>query len=177
MTIDDQSSRLRKRFAAIASDHFDALEHDLTFESGSVADYHALAGFHYRSHHPGVVSAVFRVVHEQPTVVGRYLQRRNDRIVVGVLVRSLPRLSCRLRDLALCNRYSTLPASDAALLVNRELRIISRVVIDPRWRGRGLGIGAPQARHEWEPSTDSSWRLPTPWRRVDGAGRGSSMTG
>lgn len=61
--------------------------------------------------------------------------------VVAVLVESLPVLSCRLRDEALCGRYSawTDPRERAALL-NAEVRCISRVVVHPQWRGAGLAV-------------------------------------
>lgn len=59
--------------------------------------------------------------------------------VVGVLVESLPALSCRLRDVALCGRYAGWSDRGAAArLLNAEVRCISRVVVHPQWRGLGL---------------------------------------
>src|SRR5205085_372514 len=76
----------------------------------------------------------------EPTVVGRWLQRPERCEVLGVLVRSLPQLCCQLRDLATGGRYRTLRRRDAAVVLNREVRTISRVVIDPRVRGLGLAV-------------------------------------
>jgi GNAT superfamily N-acetyltransferase len=107
---------------------------------GSLADYRALAQFHYRSDWPGAVIDVLRMELPVPTVVGRFLNRRGDCQVVGVLVRSLPALSCRLRDIATNHRYSRLPPRERAVMLNREVRCVSRVVIDPRMRGMGLAV-------------------------------------
>ena len=56
------------------------------------------------------------------------------------MVESLPTLSCLLRDAALGGRYGALPARQRARLLNAEVRCISRVVVDPRWRGLGLAV-------------------------------------
>jgi len=116
------------------------LTDQLHLEPGSLTDYHHLAPFHYRSAVPGAVTAVFRLVHHAPTIAGRYLHRRDETTTVGVLLRSLPALSCRLRDIATQGRYGALARRDAAVMLNREIRTISRVVIDPRWRGLGLAV-------------------------------------
>jgi GNAT superfamily N-acetyltransferase len=107
---------------------------------GSLADYRTLAQFHYRSESPGAVLDVMRMELPGPTVVGRFLNRRDDCQLVGVLVRSLPSLSCRLRDIATNHRYGKLPPRERAVMLNREVRCISRVVIDPRRRGMGLAV-------------------------------------
>ena len=61
--------------------------------------------------------------------------------MVAVLVESLPSLSCRMRDWATHDRYGGhLPPRPRAMLLNAELRCISRVVVDPRWRGLGLAV-------------------------------------
>ena len=131
---------------------FEALSGDLSGESagppldwvriepGSIADYRALESFHYRSANPGIVTSVLRAALDQPSVVGRYLQRRCEPRVVGVLVRALPRLACRMRDDAVGQRYRALKPGEAAMLINREIRTISRVIIDPRFRGCGLAV-------------------------------------
>lgn len=61
--------------------------------------------------------------------------------VVGVLVESLPSLSCRLRDRVLGDRYRALrDARYRSRMLTDELRCISRVVIHPQWRGLGLAV-------------------------------------
>jgi GNAT superfamily N-acetyltransferase len=112
----------------------------MLIEQGTLDDYRKLASFHYRSAHPGGVCDVLRMVLRRPTVVGRFLGRRDDSQLIGVLVRSLPSLSCQLRDLATGNRYRELSPRERGIMLNREVRCISRVVIDPRLRGLGLAV-------------------------------------
>jgi GNAT superfamily N-acetyltransferase len=113
---------------------------DLRIERGTVADYHALAPFHYRAAHPGLATTVFRAVDVRPTVVGRYLSRELGPPIAGVLVVARPRLACRWREMATGDRYRSLGQRDGAAMVNREVRTISRVVIEPRYRGQGLAV-------------------------------------
>ena len=114
---------------------------DLQLAFGSFGDYHALDELHYRAGKPATVTRVLTYRHHRPTVVGRYLGRRDQSQVVGVLVESMPTLTCRMRNWALQNRYcGALSPSARACLVNQEVRCISRVIIDPRWRGMGLAV-------------------------------------
>jgi ABC-type dipeptide/oligopeptide/nickel transport system ATPase subunit/GNAT superfamily N-acetyltransferase len=125
-------------------------QEEFAIEPGTLNDYRALAAFHYRSHHPGAATSVLRLVHRAPTVVGRFLSRKGDETqVIGVLVRSMPALACRLRDRATSHRYGDhLAPRERACLLNDEVRCISRVVIDPRFRS--LGLAARLVRHALE---------------------------
>ncbi|HUU91248.1 MAG TPA: hypothetical protein VM238_08570 [Phycisphaerae bacterium] len=113
-------------------------------ERGSIADWRALAPLHYRSHHAGAVTGVFRVVYDPGGEPSRELcsraSRAGARTLVGVLVVSRSALSVGARDRATGGRYRTAGMGRMATadLVNRELRVISRVVISPNWRGLGL---------------------------------------
>jgi len=136
-------------------------------ERGTVADWQALAPLHYRSHHAGAVTDVFRVMYEP---AGRDQDGskvpRNSRsgldgdgldgdglegggleggglrvsVLVGVLVVSRSALSAGARNRATGGRYGTAGMGRVATarLINRELRVISRVVVAPNWRGLGL---------------------------------------
>jgi hypothetical protein len=112
----------------------------LCIERGSLRDYRRLSGFHYKSAHPGAPTTVYRLVHDKPTVVGRFLSRPGERALVGVLVRALPHLACRLRNVAMSDRYAGLPLKDSAAMLNREFRTITRTIIAPEWRGIGLAV-------------------------------------
>lgn len=128
---------LRHRFAALPGR---SPVDELRFENGSLADYHRLAQFHYKPGRPGVVTTVYRVIHQGPTVVGRFDGHRDEITVIGVLLRSLPALCCQLRDRATHGRYRGVGVKATAVMLNAEFRTISRVVIDPRWRGLGLAV-------------------------------------
>ena len=58
--------------------------------------------------------------------------------VVGVIVYSTPSLCMELRNVAMGNMFCGLDAESRASLVNRNVRCISRVIIEPRFRGLGL---------------------------------------
>ncbi len=129
---------LRQRFLA---DRRDDLVESLTLRHGRYADYAALAEFHYRAHRPGTATRVWMLESLRPTVVGRFLHRRDESQRVGVLVESLPSLACRLRQYALHGRYEAFPMGPArARALCQEIRCISRVVVHPQWRGLGLAV-------------------------------------
>jgi GNAT superfamily N-acetyltransferase len=98
-------------------------------ERGSIADYHALARFHYRPGKPATVAGVWRV---------RYLHgersKRSELAAVGVL--SWPVPCVRERNLAfglLGLRYG-----QKIRFANAHLRTISRVIVHPVFRSTGL---------------------------------------
>ncbi|MEM8739277.1 MAG: hypothetical protein AAGG38_12510 [Planctomycetota bacterium] len=129
---------LRDRFAALPAPH---PAETLCLRPGTLADYQRLAEHHYKARRPATMPRILTLEDRRPSVAGRYRQRADATTVVGVLVESLPSLSCRMRDWALHERYgSHLPAKSRAMILNREVRCISRVVIDPRWRGLGLAV-------------------------------------
>lgn len=102
---------------------------------GTADDYAQLAGFHYRYGSPGPWAAVYAV------------RDRGARAsaCVGVIVYAMPVPNLAARHLAapgvfdgqrsLCERLRA---------VNRSIRCIRRVIIEPRYRG--LGIGAELVR-------------------------------
>jgi N-acetylglutamate synthase-like GNAT family acetyltransferase len=111
-------------------------------------DWLALAPLHYRSHHAGAITDVFRMVYASPLasrdreVAGTRGLTPAARLtcLVGVIVYSRSPLSLSARDRATGGRYGTAGLGRVAIahLINEELRIISRVVIAPNWRGLGL---------------------------------------
>ncbi len=103
----------------------------IRIERGSMADWHALASLHYRSHHAGAVTDVFRMV---------YAPKRDDAPRIGVIVYARPALSLAARDRATGGRYRSagMGRTSLARLLNREVRLVSRAVIAPNWRGLGL---------------------------------------
>ena len=101
----------------------------IRIQRGAREDWDRLAPLHYRSHHAGAVSDIFRMVH-------RAAGQRET--LVGVIVYSRSPLSLAARNRATGGRYRVGRGLSAGRLVNEELRIVSRVVITPNWRGLGL---------------------------------------
>lgn len=100
-------------------------------EPGTTVDYKQLSVFHYRNTGiPPAIKAVYRAVH-QPT--GR---------LAGVIVYAMPALSLRIRNQIFGGAYTARSKADSrakAACVNRDFELIIRVVIDPVFRGVGLG--------------------------------------
>jgi GNAT superfamily N-acetyltransferase len=97
----------------------------LRIRRGSIHDYDLLAGFHYRS--------------GRPATFVRVLVARAEGEVAGVLVVSNPTLNGAWRRLAWPGRFSGPDKQLAAARLNADVRCISRVVVDPRFRGLGVG--------------------------------------
>lgn len=99
---------------------------DFIIEPGTRADLHALARFHYRAGAPATIDLVLRAI-DRPTG-----------ILAGVLVVSRPTLNGPWRAPAWGAPFTTSNKRRAARALNRSVRCISRVIIDPRFRGLGL---------------------------------------
>lgn len=118
----------------------------ISIEPGSVTDYLTLAPHHYKAGRPATVKRVHVAHHQHADVLDRFrdvIGHDNGNYsasTVGVLVLSLPRLSCELRDFATSGRYTKLDPRHRAHMLNKEIRTISRVIIDPRYRGLGLAV-------------------------------------
>ena len=105
----------------------------VVIERGTIDDYRALAVFHYRGNRPASVARVLRATVADPSSA-------KGRRVSGVLVISYPTLNGSWREMAWPGRYVVSPGerSRCARQLNREVRRLSRVVVDPRDRGRGI---------------------------------------
>lgn len=96
----------------------------LRYEEGSAASYDALAHFHY--------------IAPRPATIERVLCARAGAELAGVLVASRPTLNAAHRALAWGPRYASGCKRRDARRLNREVRCISRVVVDPRFRAQGV---------------------------------------
>ncbi len=109
-----------------------SIEKYLSLEAGAMDDYRALARFHYRGERLGPVSGVWVLRDGQPV-------RRRFCPVVGVIVYTYPVPQVSARNVAtggFFNRPAT--NTERLSLLNQNVRCISRVIIEPRWRGLGL---------------------------------------
>jgi hypothetical protein len=99
---------------------------------GSVADYQKLSRFHYRHSRTGPVAAVYKIIDTHP-------MREQIEPIVGVIVYSMPACSVQLRNIATQGLFTKAGSSSVNMqLVNQNIRTISRVVIEPRYRALGL---------------------------------------
>ena len=121
------------------------VEFSLTLGPGTLHDYKRLAAYHYRAGPPAVVTRVWCWRDGRRTAVDRLLGRECAPRPVAVLVESMPVLNCRARDGAVGALYAGLGRSARARWLNRHVRCISRVVVDPRYRGLGLGVSLVRA--------------------------------
>lgn len=103
---------------------------DVRVREGTLREYERLARWHYRSGKPAGVVRVLVAEGERPAA-GVHAN------AVGALVVSMPTLNGRWRALA----WPGLARGDRrerARRLNEEVRLISRVVVEPRWRGMGI---------------------------------------
>ncbi|HVZ94834.1 MAG TPA: hypothetical protein VG797_10025 [Phycisphaerales bacterium] len=106
---------------------------DVRIEVGRVEDYRALAAWHYRVGEPATIE---------------YVLSARERVrgeLVGVLVVSRPVLNGAWREPVWGDRYIGGDKRLAAGRLNREVRCISRVIVEPRWRARGIAVGLVRA--------------------------------
>lgn len=104
----------------------------LKIVEGTIADYKPLARFHYRNCTTGPVSAVYKIIDTHP-------MREQIEPTVGIIIYSMPACSVQLRNIATKGLFTKLGSAGANMqIVNNNIRTISRVVIEPRYRALGL---------------------------------------
>lgn len=99
---------------------------DITLGEGTKEAYHALARLHYRTRSPATLE---RIICATCLRTGE---------LAGVLVTSRPTLNAAWRHIAWPGVFDQGTKSERAKRINDELRTISRVIIDPRFRGLGI---------------------------------------
>ena len=99
---------------------------NLQIVPGCLDDYRRLARYHYRGGHPGPASAIF------------VLSRPGSKTPVGVIIYSTAPAVLELRNIATNHIFAGLDRSTKLGLINANIRRISRVIIEPRFRGLGL---------------------------------------
>jgi hypothetical protein len=98
---------------------------------GDLADYRRLAAYHYRDGQPGSVQAVFVVTPKKPMSC---LGARP----AGVIVYAMPNPRMELRTVATQGMFANLDRQTELALINRNIRCIARLIIEPHFRGIGL---------------------------------------
>ncbi len=102
---------------------------------GCLDDYKKLAQFHYRDSRIGPFAAIFAI---KPGRGGASPALLLGAEPIGVIVYTMPSVGVELRNIATGNLFSGLDRRTRLALINRNIRCISRVVIEPRFRGLGL---------------------------------------
>ncbi|HMN39849.1 MAG TPA: ABC transporter ATP-binding protein [Phycisphaerales bacterium] len=124
--------------AALSVNRCPSANHTLRVSPGTIDDYRALAHLHYRAKAPATCVRVLvaRLHH------GRQAARATHKEgpPIGVLVVSMPTLNGSWRALAWPGEYDGRTSKrSAAARLNRDLRCISRLIVEPRYRARGVG--------------------------------------
>ena len=99
---------------------------------GCLDDYKQLTHYHYRDSRTGPFAAIF-ALRPDSTLVGRSCTK-----TVGVIVYRTSTPSLELRNIATGNFFAGFEKSTQLSLINKNIRCISRVIIEPRFRGLGL---------------------------------------
>lgn len=111
--------------------HACTLHSRLEIVPGDLADYKQLACYHYRPDRLVGVTAVFIA---RPKAAMSSL----DAGATGAIVYTMPVPRMELRNVATGNIFKGLDRQTQLALINRNIRCISRVVVEPRLRGIGL---------------------------------------
>ena len=107
------------------------LRNHLTIAAADRTVYEELAAFHYRDSSPGPVTDIFAIIDEHPL-------RRATAAATGVIVYRPPVPNLAIRNAVTGGYFSGLDRASGLSLLNEHVRCISRVIIDPRYRGLGL---------------------------------------
>jgi hypothetical protein len=102
---------------------------------GCLDDYKKLVRFHYRDSCPGPFAAIFAI---KPSQGGASPTLRLGAEPVGVIVYTMPSMGAELRNVATGNFFAGFDNRTRLALINKNIRCISRVIIEPRFRGLGL---------------------------------------
>lgn len=99
---------------------------------GSLKDYERFAHFHYRDIRPGAFAGIF-AIRPVKTLAGSFGTE-----TVGVVAFRTPSAEVELRNIATGNLFSGFDRFTHLALINKNIRCIARLIIEPRFRGLGL---------------------------------------
>ncbi len=111
--------------------HTCSIERELELVPGDMSDYEQLAACHYRQERPVAIKAVYVLRPKRP--LGSF-----GRKAAGVIVYTMPNPRVELRTVATGGRFAGLDRQTELSLLNRSVRCIARVIVEPRLRGIGL---------------------------------------
>jgi hypothetical protein len=100
---------------------------------GTYADYQQLAQYHYRDTGPGQFTRIYTM-----RIKSKISNLKSQSDCLGVIVYSTVTLGQQLRNIATNNFFIGFDQRTQLELLNKYVRRISRVIIEPRFRGLGL---------------------------------------
>ncbi|MHC4636864.1 MAG: hypothetical protein ACYTBP_05815 [Planctomycetota bacterium] len=100
---------------------------ELEIVKGGLEDYGRLSGFHYRHDRLGPFVSI-------------YALKGAKAGIAGVIVYTMPTPGCELRNAALGDIFTGLDRATRLKLINANILRISRVIVEPRFRGLGLAV-------------------------------------
>ena len=106
-----------------------SLARKMQIVEGSYSDYKELSKYHYRSEKTGPFTNIFKLIPQKSQL---------DISTIGVIVYSMPNPCLELRNIATDNFFVGLDRKTQISLLNKTVRRISRLIIEPRFRGLGL---------------------------------------
>jgi len=111
--------------------HTCSIMRSLGLAPADMGDYEQLAAHHYRQERPVAVKAVYALRPVKP--LGSF-----GRKPAGVIVYTMPNPRVELRTLATGGLFAGLDRQTELAMLNRSVRCIARVIVEPRLRGIGL---------------------------------------
>ena len=99
---------------------------------GCLDDYKELAHYHYRDNRLGPYAAIFAI---KPA---RALRSSIGTKTIGAIVYTMPSPGLELRNIATDNLFAGFDRTTQLALINKNVRCIGRVIIEPRFRSLGL---------------------------------------
>ena len=103
---------------------------NLQIVRGTREDYESLSHYHYRESHIGPYAAIF-------ALKGKFSTAAKIE-TVGVIVYAMPAAGCQMRSAATGGLFTGLDKSSRLKIIGKNIRTISRVIIEPRFRSLGL---------------------------------------
>lgn len=103
-----------------------SLDHDITYERGTILDWHALSALHYAAGDPATTHSY------------HVLRHPNLKHPAAVAVVSYPDLHSAARNLATDDAFRIGGSRQQAMRLNREVLKLSRIVVAPELRSIGL---------------------------------------
>ncbi len=113
--------------------HTCSIHKELEIVPGDMSDYRRLAAYHYREGRPVGIKAVYTI---RPKRALGLLGRRP----AGVIIYAMPNPRLEQRTIATNGAFHGLDRQTELELLNRHVRCLARVVVEPRFRGIGLAV-------------------------------------